>query len=102
MKLPTPSECESDGECVLTSSAHPLRGNQKDSRVCDSRSSGERRKETATTRDRRGSIRGKMKEKEPVTVWVLARDGLIVMEGSKTLMLLQGTQREREIGVGHL
>ena len=62
MKSPTPSESRSGGDCVLSSSAHPLRGNQKDSRVCDSRSSGERRKETATTRDRRGRVRRKLKE----------------------------------------
>ena len=48
MKSPTPSESESDVECVLSSSAHPLR-KPESSRVCDS---GERRKETATTRDR--------------------------------------------------
>ena len=34
MTSPTPSASESDGECVLSPSAHPLRGNQKDSRVC--------------------------------------------------------------------
>ena len=59
-----------------------------------------RKKERATSRDRRGRVRWKLKNKEPEAIWVLARDSLIGMEGSKTLMLLQGTQGER--GVGHL